>query len=246
MVPRFFAPDAGRSGADALVTLPEDEALHLTRVMRLKPGDAVRVFDGQGREWRGEVSSVGRQRAVIALVEPIAPVAEPRIPITLAVAVLKGDKMDGVVRDAVMLGATAIQPLVSERTEFSLATIARSRRAERWQRIAIASAKQCGRAVVPPVHQVQAFDAWMGTPVEAERVMLVEPAAGTSTRGIAAVPQPNAASLIVGPEGGWTAEELRTAAGANAHLVTMGERTLRADAVPIVALTAVRTLWQDF
>ncbi len=85
--------------------------------------------------------------------ERAVPAPETRVPATLVMCVLKGDKMDDVVRDAVMLGATAIQPIVSERTEMGSAALARSRRVERWQRVAVSSVKQCGRAVVPPVRE---------------------------------------------------------------------------------------------
>ena len=80
------------------------------------------------------------------------------MPITLVVSVLKGDKIDDVVRDAVMLGVTSIRPVVSERSEISLAAMAKSSRIARWQRIAVASAKQCGRAVVPAIHDAAPLD----------------------------------------------------------------------------------------
>lgn len=245
MLPRFFAPDLGRRAADSLVALPQDEAAHLARVLRLKVGDRVRVFNGQGGEWEGTVSQVGRHSAVIRVLEPVSAVPEPRIPIALAVAVLKGDKMDEVVRDAVMLGAAAIQPLITERTELSLSTVKRSGRVGRWQRIAIASAKQCGRAVIPPVLEAVTFSDWLGQPARGERLMLVEPESGAGSGVVDRVAAPFAAELVVGPEGGWTVAELGDGKRADARLVTLGMRTLRADAVPIVALTAVRALWGD-
>ena len=204
----------------------------------------MRVFDGQGGEWEGTVSQVGRQSAVIRILEPVSPVPEPRIPVALAVAVLKGEKMDDVVRDAVMLGAAAIQPLITERTELSLSTVTRSARVGRWQRIAIASAKQCGRALIPPVHEAAVFGEWLTRPSLGERLMLVEPETGAGGP-VDRVAAPLAAELVVGPEGGWTVGELGAGEQAGARLVTLGMRTLRADAVPIVALSAVRSLWGD-
>ena len=246
MLPRFFAPDLARSAADSLVALPQDEATHLARVLRLKAGDRVRVFNGQGGEWEGTVTQVGRQSAVIRLLEPVSPVPEPRIPIALVVAVLKSDKMDDVVRDAVMLGAAAIQPVVTERTELSLSTVSRSGRVGRWQRIAIASAKQCGRAVIPPVHDAVAFAEWLGRPAGGDRLMLVEPETGAGSALVDRLAPPGAAELIVGPDGGWTGPEMVAAKRAGAQLVTLGMRTLRADAVPIVALSALFTIWREF
>ena len=90
---------------------------------------------------------------------PREPAPEARLQVTLAQAVLKGDKMDDVVRDAVMIGATAIRPILTARTETTAAILEKGRRQERWERVAISSAKQCGRAIVPPILEPVAFDA---------------------------------------------------------------------------------------
>jgi 16S rRNA (uracil1498-N3)-methyltransferase len=228
-----------------MVTLPEDEATHLIRVLRLKPGDSVRAFDGRGNEWRAEVGEVTKKSAALRLVERVPAAPEGRIPISLAVAVLKGDKMDDVVRDAVMLGVRSIHPLLTERSETSAAALERGHRLERWQRIAVASAKQSGRAVVPPIEAALSLSSFLTQPATGARVMLVEPGPAVRPARIQDVAVPAAATLLVGPEGGWSEEELSTAQAAGASLVTMGGLTLRADAMPIVALTAVRTLWED-
>jgi 16S rRNA (uracil1498-N3)-methyltransferase len=226
--------------------LPGDESAHIARVLRLAIGDSIRVFDGEGGEWRAEITEVARRRVVVSLREAVAPAQEARVPLLLALAVLKGDKMDAVVRDAVMLGASAIQPLVTERTEISLAALARSQRVDRWQRIALSSCKQCGRAVVPLVRATQIFDEWNAQPPQGTRLMLVEPGVSGQHQAIHDVAAPSSAEVVVGPEGGWTAREIESGEDAGARLVTLGALTLRADAVPVVALTALRTVWRDF
>ena len=128
--PTYCAPDAERVGE--VIDLPSDEAAHLT-VLRLKTGAAIRVFNGRGREFDGVVDVVSRNHVRVRIdgaCEVTA--AEPRVSITLAAAVLKGDKMDDVIRDTVMMGATAIQPIVTTRTEVTLAALQRGRRRERW------------------------------------------------------------------------------------------------------------------
>ena len=139
-LPRFFAPHATDTGAS--IELPEEESTHLARVLRLPPGARIRVFDGRGREWDATVERVAKQTVAVTLGESAPPAREAGIALTLAIAVLKGDKMDDVVRDAVMLGVTAIQPVVTTRTEVSAAAIERSRRVDRWQRVAVSSSKQ--------------------------------------------------------------------------------------------------------
>jgi 16S rRNA (uracil1498-N3)-methyltransferase len=238
---RFYAPAAGVTGARIL--LPVDEAEHLTRVLRLSIGGRVRVFDGRGAEYEAVVDSQDREGVRLIIGAPCAPVPEPRVAITLAQAVLKGDKMDEVVRDAVMIGVAAIQPLLTARTEISIAALTRGRRRERWERIAVSSAKQCGRAVVPRILEAQPF---AGVSIPQPVFVLVEPGVGSGVplRDLGS-DIPAQATLLVGPEGGWTPEEVRVAATLGT-LVTLGGRTLRADAMALVALAAVFARWGEF
>jgi 16S rRNA (uracil1498-N3)-methyltransferase len=240
--PRFYVPDARAIGE--AVALPVDEAAHLLRVLRLKAGDAVRVFDGRGAEWQAVVDAVTKTAASVRLVAAVRPAREAGVDITLAAAVLKGEKMDQVVRDAVMLGVTGIRPFVSERSEVPLAAVGRGGRVARWQRIAIASAKQCGRAVVPLVSEAVTLRALFERAAP-RRIMLVEPSAAAGVRRLADVPS-GQAELVVGPEGGWTSDELAAGVAAGGILLTLGDQTLRADAVALVAISALRALWNDF
>jgi 16S rRNA (uracil1498-N3)-methyltransferase len=176
---------------------------------------------------------------------------EARVAITLAQAVLKADKMDDVVRDAVMIGVTAVQPLITARTEVSRAARERGARRDRWQRIAISSAKQCGRAVVPHILEVQTFDAALqsisGLRLPGPALMLVEPRAAGQPASIGDLDMtpPREATILVGPEGGWTDEEVASAA-TSCRTVTLGARTLRADAVAVIAVAALFTRWREF
>ena len=246
---RFFAPDAHARGD--LAALPADEAQHLTRVLRLGAGAAVRVFDGRGAEFDAIVDAVTKGGVTVRLGAAVTPAPEPRVAVTLVQAVLKGDKMDDVVRDAVMMGAVAIQPVVTARTEVALAALTRGRRRERWQRIAVSSVKQCGRAVVPVIRdpcdiaEVPAAVASLALPAPA--LMFVEPGATAATMGIADLdgPAPAEVTVAIGPEGGWTSGEIE-AAEAVCRLVSMGARTLRADATAVVAMAALFTRWNAF
>lgn len=243
---RFHVPDAAVTGT--VVPLPAEEAEHLRRVLRLGPGAHVSVFDGRGHEWEAEVADCDRQQATVRLLRTQLPRPEPSVAVVLVAAVLKGDGMEHIVRDAVMLGVHAIRPVVTARTEISLAALARSERAARWRRIAVASAKQCGRAVVPVVSDpVPLDDVLSRMPAYSQRLCLVEPAvAPAGTVSVSAVgPAPARAALLVGPEGGWAPEELRSILAAGWTPVSVGTRTLRAETVPVVALTAVSVVWRD-
>lgn len=242
--PRFHVP--GVNSTTERVRLPEDEAEHLVRVLRMGVGDRIEIFDGAGSLWLAEVVQAGKTSASVRMLEPLEPVRELNVAITLVLSVLKGDKMDDVVRDAVMLGAARITPVISERSEISLAAISRSGRVARWQRIAVASAKQCGRAVVPVVAEAVPFSHYVSPSNATARVMCVEPsAAGGDVLPVQRIAKTAAVDLIVGPEGGWAVPEIAAARDSGAMLMSLGHRTLRADAVPIIAMTALLTSWGE-
>ena len=249
MLPRFYVPDAVAPGQR--VDLLPAEAEHLARVLRLDAGDAIRVFNGRGGEFDAVVAEVTRSRVGVRVGEPRTAAPEPLVAITLAPAVLKGDKMDDVVRDAVMIGAVAIQPLITGRTEVSRGALEHSRRIERWERIAVSSAKQCGRSLVPPIlppRDVASLAAGLADlTVPAPGLAFVEPAAASDALRLADLDPapPREATVIAGPEGGWTPQEIEILSAA-CRLVTLRGPTLRADAMPLVALSALCAHWRAF
>ena len=249
MLPRFYAPDADRAGNT--IDLPDEEAQHLTRVLRLRTGAAIRVFNGRGGEFDATIDAISKSRVRLRLITAREAAHEPRVAITLAQAVLKADKMDAVVRDAVMMGVAAIQPMVTARTEVALSTLQRGRRIERWHRVAVSSAKQCGRATVPAILAPRSFTdivaALTAMTLPGPGVMLVEPSASRNLLALRDLGDQRArdTSMLIGPEGGWTAEEIDEASTA-CRLVTLGARTIRADVMAIVAIAALFATWREF
>ena len=240
MLPRFFVPDLG---AAKVVSLPTDEAHHLVKVLRLQAGDLVHVFDGRGIEWRGRVESAGRNGATVTLLEPVTPHTPP-VDLTLVQAVLKGDAMDDIIRDCTMVGVRAVQPILTERTTVRTSAMTNAR--ERWQRIAVASAKQCGAARLPEIREVVGFNHWVAAPSIQPAFILVEPSlarASTTMRELASHPIPSEATLIVGPEGGWTEQERDCVVAARCTPLSLGRTTLRARTVPLVAAAALLAIW---
>ena len=241
---RFYAPDFSSAGE---VQLPEDEAQHLARVLRLRAGDAVAIFDGKGREALARVASVTSRRVTLHVVEPRAAAPEPRVAVTLAQSLLKSDKMDRVIRDAVMLGVAAVQPFVSRRTDVPMKAVARGGRQDRWDRTVISSVKQCGRAVVPPVHETKEFGELLQSTAGKTRLMFVEPGAGSDVAEMTSLEgqRPTDAMVMVGPEGGWDAQEIADAAAAGVTLLSFGARVLRADAAGAAVISVLRYIWRD-
>ena len=243
---RFHAPSV--EGVDHRVRLSRDEAQHATRVLRLRPGTTVRVFDGRGREYLGRLDIADWDDVAVRTMEEVVPASEPRVATTLAQALLKGRKLDEVVKDATMLGISAIRPLLSTNTAVPQSATAEPGAVARWERIAVASAKQCGRAVVPDVHPPISVATYLQSAGDDFRIIFVEPTSPHVHKGLATLadrPRPERATLIVGPEGGWTGDEVTLATASGCEAVTLGDRTLRADAMPIAALAVLLYLWGE-
>jgi 16S rRNA (uracil1498-N3)-methyltransferase len=221
-VPRLYVEPA-EFGGDAL-TLTGGRARRLTSVLRLRRGAALRVFDGLGHERAANLAEASRERALLALVEPVEPVPEPRVPVTLCCAFPRGGRGDWLVEKATELGVAAFVPLEAGRAVLKPG----DGRIERWRRIAIEAAEQCGRAVLPT------FEA---APPREALVLVADPGAPQTPREALAnvAESARAVAIYIGPEGGWTAEE-RAAHAAAGQLVHLGPRTLRVETAAVVAL----------
>lgn len=226
------------------VTLTPSESHHLTHVLRVTPGAHIRVFNGRGLEVEAIIESSAAKAVGCRVLHPVASATELTVRLTLAQALLTSAKMDDVIRDATMMGVHAIQPLVSARTNVPASAVVRGDIDKRWTRIAVASAKQCGRAVVPVIRAPIELNELLEAPSFGARLFLVEP--GEHTVGASSellIARPSEALLVVGPEGGWTSEEVMVARAAGCQLWQLGQRTLRADAAATVALAVLTYLW---
>jgi 16S rRNA (uracil1498-N3)-methyltransferase len=237
---RFYAPLVSAAGAP--VALPEEEAHHLAHVMRLGVGRVVHVFDGRGHEYRAEVVEVSKHGVVVRPGDPVQPAPEGPLRLVLAQAILKGDHMDAVIRDATMMGVTAVRPLQTDHVTVPARAIAGTRLAARWTRSAVGSAKQCGRAVVPDVERpARVADVLRGG---VTTLMLVEPRHASSLDGDVSelVRRGDDLVLMAGPEGGWSDAELALADRSGVSRWSLGPRTLRADSAALVALSVLTYL----
>jgi len=237
---RFFAPPSAFNFSKRSVMLTAEEARHLREVLRLKAGDGVQVFDGAGREFRAVVSQARREFAELEIGDEIAP-PKPESPLqlTLAVALLKGEKFDLVVQKGTELGVNRFIPLITRYADIKLRDDAdAAKRVTRWQRIALEAAKQCGRSVMPEVT----------APAQFAHVINQNPCLMFSER--AGQPlntdlKPESVVAIVGSEGGWSDEELEQARTAQIPIVTLGGRVLRAETAAIAAAVLLQHLYGD-
>ena len=240
--PRFLVPDAHDAGP--LVALSGDEAHHARHVLRLGVDASLVAFDGLGHEWNARVTRVEKRGVTIELLDARETLPEPSVRVTLAVGVLKGEQMDAVVRDATALGVAEIVPLLSDHVTVASSAWKKGTPAERWRRVAVAAAKQCGRAVVPQIVSPESLEELFSRADAGARVMGVEPAMPAGdTAAVSTVARPRSALVLVGPEGGWASREVDLARRHGTVLVTLGPRRLTAALAPIALLSALRTVW---
>ena len=221
------------------VTFDADETRHLVRVLRLGPGDVVTATDGRGGAWAVRLLTLG-DRATGAIVGGATLAEESPLAIALVQAVPKGDRMEAIVRATTELGVARILPALTERTVVHRDAAQWRERARRWQRVAREATKQCGRAVVPLVESPRPLAEWIAAEEEADLRLCLWQAEGTPLRRVleSRGERPRSASVIVGPEGGLTGDEVARASAAGYVLVTLGQRILRTETAgpAIVAL----------
>jgi len=241
---RFYAPPDSLNASAQTVTLGPDEARHLRDVLRLKAGDEVYVFDGRGREFRCVVSTSKRDTAdlqIEAEVQPANP--ESHLQLNLCVALLKGEKFDLVVQKATELGVKKITPLLTRFADIQLRDASdATKRLVRWQRIAIETAKQSGRAFVPEISLPVDFEAALD--VDGLGVMFAE-RDGESLEHLTRESAPQSVTALVGSEGGWSDAEIEAARARNFHVITLGGRILRAETAAITVAALLQHLFGD-
>ena len=231
-MPRFFVDTPLTAPGD--ITLPPGAARHV-QVLRLQPGDALTLFDGSGPEWQAEVTAMGRSEVGVRLIEATQPQRELARAVTLAVVMPANDRMDFIVEKATELGATALQPLVAERSVLRLSGERADKKRTHWQGVAIAAAEQSGRTVPTRIGPVMSLTAWLAAlpPSDDDEWRgLLSPRAAAP---VAAFPQQRALFLS-GPEGGMSAAEEDAARACGFAAITLGPRILRADTAPLAIL----------
>lgn len=244
--PRFFSPYPLSLGAQ--VALSESAARHAARVLRLKPGDAITLFDGRGGEYAANISVVARDQVAADVSDWVGRECESPIDITLVQALQAGEKMDLTVQKAVELGVTRIVPVASRRSVVRLEGERAQRRVAHWQAVAASACEQCGRNRVPEVCALEDLRRWLGRP----------PAGGTTLRlmldpdasfALDTVPRPAGGTrveLLIGAEGGLAPDETDLALLAGFVSVRLGPRVLRTETAGLAALAAIQCLWGDF
>jgi 16S rRNA (uracil1498-N3)-methyltransferase len=231
--------------AGATVTLPEQGGEHVARVLRLDSGHPVVLFNGDGREFDAELATLARRHVTARVIGMRDVNRESPLRMTLAQAVARGEKMDFVLQKATELGAAAIVPLITERTEVRLDEDRAERRLAHWRGVVASACEQCGRTQLPIVFEPQKLAHWAANlAADAGERLVLLPGAEVRARDL---PTPlRAAVLVVGPEGGLSDTDLATLRAAGFRGLQLGPRILRTETAGPAALAALNALHGDF
>ncbi|MSQ88538.1 MAG: 16S rRNA (uracil(1498)-N(3))-methyltransferase [Betaproteobacteria bacterium] len=240
-VPRLYV-DAELSPQARLI-LSDDTAHHATRVLRLRDGEPVLLFDGRGGEYEARLCLPGRGQVVAKIgvrrdVERESPLA-----VTLVQGVSSGEKMDFSIQKAVELGVAAIQPLLAMKSVVRLSAERETKKLAHWQRVVIAACEQCGRNRLPEVREALSVEAYCQTPGETSLRLLLSP---TGKTGLKDIKIEGAITLAVGPEAGFSATEEQLLARVGFVPVRLGQRILRTETAALAALAALNAIAGDF
>ncbi|WP_341503012.1 16S rRNA (uracil(1498)-N(3))-methyltransferase [Gallaecimonas sp. GXIMD4217] len=239
-IPRIYEPQSLPLSQE--VTLGEDGANHVGRVLRMQPGQALVLFNGDGHDYRGEITQASKKTVRVRLDDRQHKDNESPLALHLGQVISRGERMEFVIQKSVELGVASITPLFSERCGVKLSGERLDKKVGQWQKIAIAACEQSGRARVPQVRAAMALDTWCGEDFEGVRLTL-SPHAEHSIQTLPG--EFTAARLLIGPEGGFTDEEVALAAQMGFEDVLLGPRVLRTETAALTAITALQLRYGD-
>ncbi|MFM9913570.1 MAG: 16S rRNA (uracil(1498)-N(3))-methyltransferase [Methylophilaceae bacterium] len=239
---RFYCPAKLATGA--ILNLPENVAHHAAKVLRMKTGDSLTLFNGDGHDYMAEILRLLKGEAAVKIGQQLPVANESPLRVTLMQAISSGERMEFTLQKAVELGVTAIQPIAAERSVVKLSGERAEKRQEHWQNVVIAACEQSGRATVPQVAPILGLAEWLGQRQEFALKLLLSPSADNTLHTL--LKPDGDICLLIGCEGGLSPQEQQLAESCGFQLVRLGARVLRTETAAMAALAAMQTLWGDF
>lgn len=246
---RFYALPDDINGS--LVTLSTHETHHLIHVLRMTPGEKAFVFDGCGREFKCIFRRVESDRAQLEIAGTLSDVIESPLQLTLAQALVKGDKFDFIIQKATELGVSSIVPLITRYGDVRLDDRQKTKRVERWRRISLEAMKQCGRRRLVEITMPQTLREFIAAretssmngavPEIPQAHLLFNERGGMAiTEALKGLSSRTAIIALIGPEGGWSEDELEASRDGGCRSVSLGPRILRTETASVVAITLIQ------
>ena len=241
--PRFYCPVS--LPAAGLFELPPAAAHHAHRVLRLRIGDAVQIFDGAGLACNGSIDTITGKQVSVNIISTCAPQAQPKLHIVLAQAMTSSEKMDWIIQKATELGATEVQPVQTQRSVAKLSSERAEKRTEHWRGVVIAACEQSGRNDLMQVNPPIDLSHWLAAQRNTTGSKFILLPDGATALHAQAAP-PNPVTLLIGPEGGFSPEEALMAKQSGFIPVLLGPRVLRTETAALAGIAALQILWGDF
>jgi 16S rRNA (uracil1498-N3)-methyltransferase len=221
------------------VELTDTAAHYLGNVLRLGPGMALRLFNGDGNEYDAVIDAVNKQRVVVRLGAASQPATESALTTVLGLGISRGERMDYAIQKSTELGVSAIVPLFTEHCEVKLQGERLDKRQSHWQQVAISACEQSGRVKVPLVHAPVTLAEWLPTVTTSLRLVLDHEESGS----LAGTRPADGVTLLIGPEGGLAPAEIALAKSCGFNGIALGNRVLRTETAPVAALSVLQYLW---
>jgi 16S rRNA (uracil1498-N3)-methyltransferase len=229
-----------------LLKIEGDEVKHIRKVLRLKAGDEILVFDGSGKEFEGAIVEERRSSVMVKVRGIFSSKGDSSLEVTLAQSLLKGEKMDYLIQKATELGVNEIIPFFSARSVPVLEKSRRPNRHHRWEKIAVEASKQCGRGVVPKIESLQDYSSMLrAAPTDHLRLILWEGDGLKLKEVLERSGEKTKIFFVIGPEGGFSPDEVDKAKRAGFVAVTLGKRILRAETASLCLLSILQYEWGD-
>lgn len=236
---RFYCPDLSVDAHE--VVLPQAVHRHAVQVLRLKTGSLIRLFNGKGLEVEATIGHIEKRHSQATIQAIVTNDTESPLPITLLQGISRGERMDFAIQKAVELGVTSIVPVITERCNVQLKGVRADKRHQHWQGVMISACEQSGRAQLPQLHEVSDLATALAASQD-ELKLVLEPQA---EHGFMHLAKPTSLTLLIGPEGGVSDQEISTAQQHGFTAVRFGPRILRTETATVAALAVMQTLWGD-
>lgn len=239
-MPRFYVPFCLAS--ISRFSLPDTTARHV-QVLRCQPNDVIELFDSSGKVYSAKIAAMGKKDVDVEIYSEKVISLESQLPITLIQSISSSERMDLTIQKSVELGVSIIQPVVTERSSQRLNNERALKKFKRWQDIAISACEQCGRTILPEIRPVVKLAESL---IEASEIDLKLLMSLHQPQALNQFMQPQAVTLIIGPEGGLTIKEEQLAIKYGFKPISLGPRILRTETASLAAISAIQMLWGDF
>ncbi len=239
-IPRIYTSQSLKPGSQ--IELEAGPSHHLIKVLRMSEGRDIVLFNGNGCEYPATISQTSKKTAIVAITKEINISRQSPLDIELAIGLSKGDRFELVIQKATELGVTSIVPIFSERTEIKLSGERLDKKMTSWQRIVIGACEQSQRNILPELHAPINIADYISQTEKTTKFVLHH----RTDKNLSSYADVTSLSLLIGPEGGLTQDEIDLACANDFAPLALGPRVLRTETAPIAAISIFQTYWGDF